>query len=142
MAKEKQAFFVGFSSLEGLVAALNKAKPVYASALQVVVSGASSPVETRKQVVMVSQIVENEVRYVRFPVGYEQYFNGQPWNPDHEERREGFIETYTLVEAWLKEQGFAVADATVSHPKGMELVDGDIKFLEYNKATKRYYRKG
>jgi hypothetical protein len=141
MAKSGSPFFVGYGTLEGLAAVMDKAQSVQSSALQVVVSGPSSPVETRKQVIMVSQIAGNEVRYCRFAVGYVQFFNGQPWNQDYDERKEGFVHTHSLVNDWLKEQGFKVVDATVSHTKGLELVEGDIGFLGYDKDTNRFYRK-
>lgn len=135
--------FIGFDSLEKLLAAATHLCPL--NALPVVHPGRGGKygISIHTQLILVSQVQANgEVLYCRIITGRYQALAGS-----HEPRSEGKNYQARSESAWqivaqeMLMQGFNVRQALIAIPQNLQLLDGYADCLKYNKKTDLYERR-
>lgn len=133
--------FIGFSSFEGWLSAIDRQRPVNAICLVDAHLANGHGLYAVEHLVEVSQVTEHgDVYFARTAV--DRYDSPDGVAPlFHEERHADRAPSgWALTQAWLAEQGLQVRQAAVSTPRDLKMLEGSAGFMRFDKDTQRWIR--
>ena len=123
---------IGYSQLKDQTEAVSNLEPIYATLASKSDLGYHR-VRYEQIIIQIAQPQGEIVHYVRIPVASIQWINDTPLTPNHEKRIQHAEQALQIVKAWLLAQGFIVRNAAVAYPRDYRLLEGNARFLDYDK---------
>lgn len=134
--------FIGFYSLEKLLASANRSTPINAMPVVQPGKGGKYGITINTQMILVAQVQPNgEVLYCRIITGRYQALAGshEPLGGGNYAARSE--SAWTIVKEEITNAGFQLREAVMAMPTSLCFLDGHAECLKYNKETDLYERR-